>query len=152
MMTIATDELTQELFQILGQVTRLKWEGSPIYGLKQSECELLGIIYINLSNGSKSIAASDLSNQLNITPAAITHILNPLEKAGFITRQKDPNDRRFVMIRLTERGAKVGKSLLQDAHEVLDGLVQHLGEDNSRKLLVLITELLNYFSENPYEQ
>jgi DNA-binding MarR family transcriptional regulator len=112
----------------------------------------LGIIYINLRNGSKSIAASDLSNQLNITPAAITHILNPLEEAGFITRQKDPTDRRFVMIRLTDKGIKVGKSLLQDAHEVLEGLVQHLGEDNSRKLLVLITELLNYFSDYPIKQ
>ena len=152
MMTIATNELTQELFQILGQVTRLKWEGLPIHGLKQSECELLGIIYINLRNGSKSIAASDLSNQLNITPAAITHILNPLEEAGFITRQKDPNDRRFVMIRLTDKGNKVGKSLLQDAHKVLEGLVHHLGEDNSRKLLLLITELLNYFSDYPIKQ
>jgi DNA-binding MarR family transcriptional regulator len=147
-----TEDLTQELFQVLGQVTRLKWEKSPIPGLKPSECELLGILHINLSNGARRIAASELSSQLKITPAAITHLLNPLDEAGLISRKKDPSDRRYVLIGLTDRGKILAKSLVENAQETLEGLVQYIGEEESREMLLLMTKLLEYFSDNQIKQ
>ena len=141
--------LTQDLFQVLGQLRRLKWEQSPIPGLKSSECELLGFLYLNLGSGTKEIAASELSNQLYVTPSAITHLLNPLEVAGFITRKKDPDDRRFVLISLTDEGKKMARSLIIGVEEILEGLVNFLGEEESNELIHLISKMLDYFSIHP---
>ena len=143
------DVLTQELFQVLGQLRRLKWAQSPIPGLKSSECELLGFIYLNLGSGTKAIAASELSKQLYVTPAAITHLLNPLEDAGFIIREKDPADRRYVLISLSDEGKKTAKSLVMGVEEILEGLVNFLGEENSNELILLISKMLEYFSIHP---
>lgn len=143
------ETLTQDLFQVIGQLRRLRWEQSPIPGLKSSECELLGFLYLNLGPETKAISASELSNQLYVTPAAITHLLNPLEDAGFVTREKDPADRRFVLIRITSEGKKMAESLIKGVEEILEGLVEYLGEDESNKLILLITKMLDYFSIHP---
>ena len=143
------DALTQELFQVLGQLRRLKWEQPPIPDLKSSECELLGFLYLNLGPGTKSISASDLSSQLYVTPAAITHLLNPLEDAGYVAREKDPADRRFVLISLTSDGKKMAESLLKGIEEILQGFVKFLGEEESERLIQLISNMLEYFSINP---
>ncbi|MGB2965228.1 MAG: MarR family transcriptional regulator [Anaerolineales bacterium] len=143
------EALTQELFQVLGQLRRLKWEQPPIPSMKSSECELLGFLYLNLGAGPNTIAASELSNQLYVTPAAITHLLNPLEDAGFITREKDPDDRRFVLISLTDEGKETAKSLVMGVEEILEGLVNYLGDEESNKLIQLISKMLDYFSIHP---
>jgi DNA-binding MarR family transcriptional regulator len=144
-----TVELTQELLQIIKKVSKLKWEQSPVQGLKPSECELLGTLYLNLRHEEKAIPASELSNQLRITPAAVTHLLNPLEEDGFITRHKDPDDRRFVLVSLSSKGKHAAESVLKDTHQALQGLVSHIGEENTNTLMRLMTGLVEYFSEYP---
>ena len=143
------EALTQELFQVLGQLRRLKWEQPPIPGLKSSECELLGFLYLNLGSGINAIAASELSHQLYVTPAAITHLLNPLEEAGFIIREKDPADRRYVLISLSDEGTKMAKSLVMGVEEILEGLVNHLGVKESNELVQLFSKMLDYFEIHP---
>ena len=96
-----TADLSQKMFQVLKQFSRVKWENKSIQELKPSECELLGTLYLTLSNDNKALAASAISNLLNITPAAVTHLVNPLESGGFIKRHKKATDKRFVFISLT---------------------------------------------------
>jgi DNA-binding MarR family transcriptional regulator len=144
-----TADLSQEMFQVLKQFSRVKWENCSIQELKPSECELLGTLYITLANGTSAIPASALSNQLNITPAAVTHLLNPLESGGFIKRDKKPDDKRFVLISLTGKGKKVAETLLEDESENLARLVHHLGKDNSQTFLRLMSSTINFFTDQP---
>jgi DNA-binding MarR family transcriptional regulator len=141
---------TQEIFQIIKQVSKLKWEQAPVQGLKPSECELLSLLYLNQSRGNKGIPASELSNQLNITPAAITHLLNPLEETGYLKRQKDPADRRFVLVSLSQKGEKAAESILKETHNVVQGLVNYIGEEETSTLLRLMSCMLEYFSEHTW--
>lgn len=45
------------------------------------------------------VTAGELSELTGLTTGAITGIVDRLEKAGFVRRGKDPNDRRRVIIR-----------------------------------------------------
>jgi DNA-binding MarR family transcriptional regulator len=119
-----------------------------VKNLKPSESELLGTLYLVLKNGNKSIPASALSNQLNITPAAVTHLLNPLEEGGFIKRLKKPDDKRYVMISLTAKGKRVAQVLLENESENLARLVSHLGKDESKTLIRLMSSTIDFF-DNP---
>ena len=127
----------------------MKWEHRPCQELKQSECELLGILYFSLSDGTKAITASELSSQLNITPGGVTHLINPLEKAGYVERLPDPGDRRVVLIGLTDKGKGVAEILLAEAHERLVGLVGYLGESDSRELIRLMSSTIDYLAALP---
>jgi DNA-binding transcriptional ArsR family regulator len=51
------------------------------------------------------MTAGDLARVTGLTTASITGVLDRLEEARFVRREKDPSDRRRVMIRLDpERG------------------------------------------------
>jgi len=118
-----SSKISAELLQNIKQFSRLRWEQNPIHDLRSSECELLGLLYINLSNGTQAIPASELSNQLHITPAAVTHLLNPLENAGYIYRHKDPTDRRYVLINLSNKGKRAAKTMILDSQEKLNEIL-----------------------------
>lgn len=143
-------EITQEILNLMRGFARLRWSNQSCPELKPSECELLGILFISTMDKSiPSLSASDLSNELQITPAGVTHQVNSLEKAGYIQRMRDPKDRRVVLIGLTEKGKNYSEKLVFKAFDRFDGLVKHLGEEDSRDFIRIMSSALDYFVENP---
>ncbi len=138
-------DLTQELFQIMKRFQHLKAKQLPVGALKRSEVELLGMLALNLEGDKHALSVTELSNLLKITPAGVTHLINPLEKAGYIERLRASNDRRIVRVGLTERGAKVAETLIAQIQEQLTGLVDYLGEDDSLTLIRLMAQVIVYF-------
>lgn len=61
---------------------------------------------MNLNDKTRTLTVTEISNLLQITPAGVTHLINPLEQAGYIERLRAPNDRRVILIGLTDRGVK----------------------------------------------
>ena len=138
--------LTRDLFQIMKQFSHLKLQHSAIDGLKRSEYELLLILILNINNDKKTFTVTEISSLLQITPAGVTHLINPLEEAGYIERLHSPNDRRVVRIGLTDKGTKAAEILISEVHENLIGLVNHLGEEDSRTLIRLMSKSIDFFA------
>jgi DNA-binding transcriptional ArsR family regulator len=46
------------------------------------------------------MTAGDLARRTGLTTASITGVLDRLEEAGFVRRERDPDDRRRVIVRL----------------------------------------------------
>ena len=44
---------------------------------------------------------------MQVTPAAVTHLINDLEKSDYVERVSDPSDPRIVLIRPTKAGLKM---------------------------------------------
>ena len=138
-------DLTQELFQIMKRFPRPKLKQSSIDGLTRSEYELLVMLVMNLDENKTALSVSDLSDLLIITPAGVTHLINPLEDRGYIKRLQDRNDRRIVLIGLTEKGTEVAETLIAEVQEQLIGLVNHLGEEDSKTLVHLMSRAIEFF-------
>ena len=138
--------LTHELFQIMKQFPRRKLKKSSIDGLTRSEYELLVMLVMSLGNDKQAFTVTEISNLLQITPAGVTHLINPLEKAGYIERLSAPNDRRIVLIGLTDKGTKVAETLISEVQEQLIGLVNHLGEEDSKTLICLLSKSIEFFA------
>jgi DNA-binding MarR family transcriptional regulator len=139
-------EITCDLFQLMKQFPRPKLKQSSIDGLTRSEYELLVMLVMSLDDDKKSFTVTEISNLLQITPAGVTHLINPLEEAGYIERLQAPNDRRIVRIGLTEKGTQVAEALISEVQENLIGLVNHLGEEDSRALIRLMSKSIEYFT------
>ncbi len=136
--------LAQKLFQIFKRISRVQLEQTPFHGLKPSEGKLLGRLYFNLNHGKNNMRASDLSKLLGITPAGVTHLINPLEESGYIKRLPDPSDRRVVLIGLTEQGKETAQVLISDVNQKLSGLIEYLGEEDSKTFIRLMSTSIEY--------
>jgi DNA-binding MarR family transcriptional regulator len=139
-----TSDLSHDLFQIIKRLPRLKLKHTD--GLTQSEQELLVMLEMNFNETKKVLTVTEISNLLQITPAGVTHFINPLEETGYIERLQDPNDRRIVRIGLTDKGTQVAEALILEVQKQLIGLVNHLGEKNSKTLIRLMSQAIEFFA------
>lgn len=138
--------LAHDLFKIIKQIPSLRPEMESGEGLSRSEYELLAFIAINQNDQRCLFSSTEISNLLGITPAAVTHMINPLEKAGCVERMNDKNDRRLVLIRLTKKGNNIAELLIKNFKEKLSGFIAYLGEKDSQTFIRLMNKLLKYFS------
>ena len=61
-----------------------------------------------------SLTPAQLADACGITRATITGLVDTLEKAGQVTREADPADRRSVQVRLTISGRRFLEKMLPD--------------------------------------
>lgn len=60
------------------------------------------LFYIEKEGGS--ICPKELSDTMNVTTPRATTLLNSLERKGFITRNRSVDDRRKIIVTITETG------------------------------------------------
>ena len=79
--------------------------GSVMQLLGAASAERIGINVtdlncLNILALSGHMTAGDLARITGLTTASITGVLDRLEEAGFVRRERDPHDRRRVIVRL----------------------------------------------------
>jgi DNA-binding MarR family transcriptional regulator len=65
----------------------------------------LPILVLLMNAGEAGIRPSDLAEQVGVTRATMTGLLDLLEKADLIAREADPKDRRALVIKITPAGS-----------------------------------------------
>lgn len=142
------NDLAQELLQTLAKFKRMGGhQHSSRYGIKPSEFVLLHLLLQHSDGDPKGLKVSEISEMLNITPSAVTHTVNSLEKVGYIERQSDPTDRRIVLVRATTRCEEIMTELYSERIQFLEDLVTFLGEKDSKDFIRLLSTALDYFRE-----
>jgi DNA-binding transcriptional ArsR family regulator len=83
----------------------LRRAGSIMQLLGQMSAERIGINVtdlncLNIVALTGSMTAGDLARATGLTTASITGVLDRLEEGGFVQRERDPRDRRRVIVKL----------------------------------------------------
>jgi DNA-binding MarR family transcriptional regulator len=78
---------TGSLMQVMSQAAAV------IIGLNSTDLNCLNILSF-----SGSLTAGELAKATGLTTASITGVVDRLEAAGFVTRERDPEDRRRVVV------------------------------------------------------
>lgn len=130
---------------IFFQLTKASLAGTGFWSKK---VEHLGItasqaMVLNFLGEEDRILPSVLRQKLQITSATMTGILDRLEKLDLIERQPHPNDRRAILVCLTEQGSRYAKKinrLMIEANEEFLG--QFRAEDSQafRNMLKQVQE------------
>jgi DNA-binding MarR family transcriptional regulator len=144
-----TLDLAQKLFQLIRQLPRSKIWQCARNELTRSEYELLMLLVMHQGDGGRTLAATEISDLLQITPSGVTHLINPLEEGGYLERLRDRADRRVVHIKLTEKGCETAESLLAEFQQRVVTLVEHLGEEDSRTLIRLMSSVVALSNARP---
>lgn len=108
-------------------------------GLNVTDSECLSLLSI------RGVATpTELAHYTGLTTGSTTAMLDRLEKAGFIRRKPNPNDRRGVLIEINEQWTKMAGPLVagvQVAHHEL--ITSYSAEE-----LATITDFLTRFTKN----
>jgi DNA-binding MarR family transcriptional regulator len=99
------DQLLQELIQANREyqiaVDKMDDAFFRLIGVNSTDGRCLDII--DLSGG---ISAGELARAVDLSPAAVTSVIDRLEEMGFVRRTRDPDDRRRVIVQPTEEVAR----------------------------------------------
>ena len=86
---------------------------------------------------------SELARQTGLTSGAATAMLDRLEKAGFIVRQPNPNDRRGTLITPAASAAEKAASWFASARTAQDELISRYSEHE----LEIIADVFERFTK-----
>ncbi len=84
----------------------------------------------------------ELAAALGLSPAAVTKRLTALERAGYVTRSHDTEDRRRVHVTLTPLGKRVWEQTQRAEGDVERALLSALDADELEQLAALLRRLV----------
>lgn len=64
------------------------------------------------------ITISELAERVSLESSTLTGIIDRMEKSGYVERMMNPDDRRSILVFLTEKAREVGPHLLEFADEL----------------------------------
>jgi DNA-binding MarR family transcriptional regulator len=103
----------REVRRMTGQSVLISQAVAERFGLASSDLECLDLAL--LSGGA---TAGDFARATGLTTGAITGVIDRLERAGYVRRERDPGDRRKVIVRarpaMTRRIAPLYDSLQRE--------------------------------------
>jgi DNA-binding MarR family transcriptional regulator len=85
----------------------------------------------------------DLSRRLEVSTGAMTNRLDKLEREGLVSRSRDPNDRRGVVLSLTEAGRGRLDAYIDRGANRERRLMEGLTQTDKRRLNDLLAKLLD---------
>ncbi|RDU36703.1 MarR family transcriptional regulator [Neobacillus piezotolerans] len=138
-------EIAQKLINTFMQFRKSGWHEKKIAGFNPSEFKIMAVIKQGTNEGGGGMKVSEISQRLHVTPPTVTQLINVLEKDGLVAREIDPNDRRSVNVRLTDKGDEVTEQARKAFRETFLGLIDYLGEEDSDKLAELLSKVNEYY-------
>jgi DNA-binding MarR family transcriptional regulator len=95
---------------------------------------------------SQPVSMGDIHNELHMANSTVTVIVDYLHEAGLVKRKRDTEDRRVVLLEITEKGRKIMESLLEKRQVFMKKALLDM-EDSAEELAQLLEELLNKIEE-----
>jgi DNA-binding MarR family transcriptional regulator len=86
---------------------------------------------------------SDLIEVLETTPAAVTTLLDRMEKNGLVERVRDEKDRRIVWVHVTDKGRAECKRGVNIREEYLNSTLNRISAHNQKLLMYLLDKIAN---------
>ena len=133
---------------LMYKFTRLEWllhkrrvrghfGGGPMADTSRGQGRILAVL--KLQDG---ISTKDLSYLLGVRVSSLNELLTKLEKSGFVTREPSNEDKRVMLVKLTESGKNIKEPIENDFDGVFDCLTEEerrgLGEYLDRIIAALM--------------
>jgi DNA-binding MarR family transcriptional regulator len=125
------------LLGMLGQeaMRRLR-ESLTSYGLKPRQVQILDLLAERGPVGQR-----DLGQSIEIDQSILVTMLNPLEADGFVSRERDAEDRRRHLVSITKAGRRKLADALRKQREVEDAIFAALSDRQRAQLYGLLAIL-----------
>ena len=130
------EQLAEQIFASLDKHRHMPPE--PVSGSIRGEMAVLRF----LGQENRGMSAGAIAEELHMTTSRIAAVLNSLEKKDMITRESDPQDKRRVLVCLTDKGQAYHAERRNEAKQHLGALLSRLSLEDAKTYVRLTLELL----------
>lgn len=92
---------------------------------------------------TEGIWQRDLAWEADINASSASEMIGRLEADGYLSRESDENDRRAVLLKLTEAGKQRAAEIRAERDGFLEDLFSKLSEEEKQTLSDLLDKLMN---------
>lgn len=93
-----------------------------------------------LSGIDGDVIPSEIAKKLKFSRARMSRILDSLESKGYVQRRTDPNDRRRVLVSITEEGRDFAAKKNAESVASLSKQLSALGEHDAQELVRILNK------------
>jgi DNA-binding MarR family transcriptional regulator len=133
-------QVTARISRISLHIARQQEKAFGRFGLNRGEVGVLGALL--LAGPGQQLSPTRLFKGLMLSSAGITSRLDSLERRGYVRRNRHPQDRRGVLVELTDAGRKVLQEAVSADSPAEDGLLSTLSKKEQQALGALLKKLL----------
>lgn len=137
------DRIVTSMTDLAGALGRLNDLIAQHLGIAQTD-----LLCLHALDRAGTSTAGALSSQLGRTTGAVTHMIDRLEKAGYVQRKPDPQDRRRVLVEASPPGLE----RIASFYEGIDARSRRLMDTLSHDQLVTIQTFLLSSYEGAIEE
>jgi DNA-binding MarR family transcriptional regulator len=134
--------IAEEAHLNLGRTEALLQEGIERvlrpYGISGTQYNVLRILR---GAGTNGLCRNEIRDRLVNRMPDVSRLLDRMEEAGLVVRERDATDRRLVSTTLSARGHELVESLDGPVAEAHQRQLGHLREDELRTLVQLLTRV-----------
>jgi DNA-binding MarR family transcriptional regulator len=94
-----------------------------------------------LDGAGGPLTAHAIAEQLLVTSASMTSLLDTLERRGLIERHRHPTDRRMVQIHLTEQAREIVDQVLPVIHATITSALIGIAEPEREQLITSLASI-----------
>jgi DNA-binding MarR family transcriptional regulator len=130
-----TPEFTDELLAISRQFGMAERDAVCCGDVTVQQCMALQLLH------EESLAIGALAERMGVTPGATTRLVDGMIGRGWLERRRDPDDRRRVLLKLTEEGRQEAEYLRDSTEEVVEDVLEELPADERETILAALRSL-----------
>lgn len=132
-------EVTSRVARLALHIARHQEEVFGRFGLNRGDVGVLSALRIAENN---RLSPTQLFKGLMLSSAGITSRLDRLEKRGLVRRERHPNDRRGVLVELTDEGRVVLEQAVRANTDAERELMAGLDATEAKELSQLLKKML----------
>jgi DNA-binding MarR family transcriptional regulator len=131
-------ELADAVMRAAKRIRRGTFHRLAPYGINPSQGRALEVLARGSHHGGRMIRLNQLAERLHIAPRSVTTVVDALESAGLVARIQDPEDRRAILLRLTEAGERMVAQIGEVRQEAAEEYFGRISPDERTTLLRLL--------------
>lgn len=136
------NELLVKLFRSINTIEEQAIRIGAYKDLTVNDMHVIEAIGTEYARNMTSVAKS-----LSVTTGTLTIAVNSLVKKAYVQRVRSEEDRRVVLISLTEKGKKAYRHHKQFHDKMIEAVIQGLDEKEREILRKSLGNLIGYFGE-----
>jgi DNA-binding MarR family transcriptional regulator len=136
------DAIVETLIYLYTESRRLTKDVARDFGLTGPQ-----LTVIKMLGQLGDLSLSSLSDRIKAQNSTVTGIIDRMEREGLVERKRSREDRRIVLIRLTEKGARLGESIQIEPMEIFRQALASLPRKDLEELFRILGKLQNKVRE-----
>lgn len=142
---LETEGIVERIWRLSRHLDQSTRETLDAYDLSFGEWRLMG--HLRYAGPPYRGKPGKLAKRLGLSSGAMTNRLDNMERRGLLRRLDDPEDRRGVIVELTEEGQKLWEESVSVQAQKESIVASALDDDERRRLNDLLRRLMRAFED-----